>query len=211
MTFPVPQVHQRRGQRGGPHMVRYCLHRSLMLMHMVPGPSAPGQPCNSAAPFRVACHLRHSHCLTGLSFTARPCHARQAVAAEAAPEAGPKKLWGGRFTGKTDPLMEKFNESLPFDKRMWAEDIRVRAVAGRSAPLLLQSSVGRRSWKVACCVSVSGPALLMRSVSSIDSPWHLLVTPCFHVAGLQHMSFGRVGAGQSGVRQGAGQGWRADG
>jgi argininosuccinate lyase len=36
----------------------------------------------------------------------------------------PKKLWGGRFTGKTDPLMEKFNESLPFDKRMWAEDIR---------------------------------------------------------------------------------------
>ena len=38
-----------------------------------------------------------------------------------------KKLWGGRFTGKTDPLMEKFNESLPFDKRMWAEDIRVRA------------------------------------------------------------------------------------
>ena len=36
-----------------------------------------------------------------------------------------KKLWGGRFTGKTDPLMEKFNESLPFDKRMWEEDIRV--------------------------------------------------------------------------------------
>ena len=30
----------------------------------------------------------------------------------------------GRFTGKTDPLMERFNESLPFDKRMWAEDIR---------------------------------------------------------------------------------------
>ena len=42
-----------------------------------------------------------------------------------APAASEKKLWGGRFTGKTDPLMEKFNESLPFDKRMWAEDIRV--------------------------------------------------------------------------------------
>eukprot|EP00887_Chlorella_sp_A99_P005996 scaffold27.g5996.t1 len=41
-----------------------------------------------------------------------------------APEAGQKKLWGGRFTGKTDPLMERFNESLPFDRRMWAEDIR---------------------------------------------------------------------------------------
>lgn len=36
-----------------------------------------------------------------------------------------KKLWGGRFTGATDPLMEKFNESLPFDKRMWREDLRV--------------------------------------------------------------------------------------
>lgn len=38
---------------------------------------------------------------------------------------GQKKLWGGRFTGRTDPLMEKFNESLPFDKRMWREDIQV--------------------------------------------------------------------------------------
>lgn len=47
------------------------------------------------------------------------------AAATAAPAASePKKLWGGRFTGKTDPLMEKFNESLPFDKRMWAEDIQ---------------------------------------------------------------------------------------
>jgi argininosuccinate lyase len=33
------------------------------------------------------------------------------------------KLWGGRFTGKTDPLMEKFNNSLPFDKRLWDADI----------------------------------------------------------------------------------------
>ncbi|MCX6045486.1 MAG: argininosuccinate lyase [Chloroflexi bacterium] len=34
------------------------------------------------------------------------------------------KLWGGRFTGKTDPLMEKFNASINFDKRLWAVDIR---------------------------------------------------------------------------------------
>ncbi|KXZ44383.1 hypothetical protein GPECTOR_68g354 [Gonium pectorale] len=46
----------------------------------------------------------------------------QATAAPAADNT--KKLWGGRFTGKTDPLMEKFNESLPFDKRLWAEDIK---------------------------------------------------------------------------------------
>lgn len=33
------------------------------------------------------------------------------------------KLWGGRFTGKTDPIMEKFNNSLKFDKIMWREDL----------------------------------------------------------------------------------------
>ncbi|WFD31518.1 argininosuccinate lyase [Malassezia sp. CBS 17886] len=35
-----------------------------------------------------------------------------------------KKLWGGRFTGETDPVMHTFNESLSYDKRMWAQDIR---------------------------------------------------------------------------------------
>lgn len=31
---------------------------------------------------------------------------------------------GGRFSGGTDPIMEKFNESISFDKRMWDQDIR---------------------------------------------------------------------------------------
>lgn len=31
---------------------------------------------------------------------------------------------GGRFKGGTDPVMEKFNESISFDKRMWSQDIR---------------------------------------------------------------------------------------
>jgi argininosuccinate lyase len=35
-----------------------------------------------------------------------------------------KKLWGGRFTGATDPLMEAFNDSFPYDQRMWAADIQ---------------------------------------------------------------------------------------
>ncbi|KAL1680923.1 L-Aspartase-like protein [Schizophyllum commune] len=35
-----------------------------------------------------------------------------------------QKLWGGRFTGKTDPLMHEFNQSLKYDKRMWEADIR---------------------------------------------------------------------------------------
>ena len=34
-----------------------------------------------------------------------------------------KKLWGGRFTGRTDPLMEQFNASIAFDKQMWQVDI----------------------------------------------------------------------------------------
>ncbi|CAL1704919.1 unnamed protein product [Somion occarium] len=34
-----------------------------------------------------------------------------------------QKLWGGRFTGKTDPLMHEFNQSLRYDQRMWAADI----------------------------------------------------------------------------------------
>ena len=37
-------------------------------------------------------------------------------------EAG--KLWGGRFSGATDPLMEKYNQSLSFDQRMWKQDLR---------------------------------------------------------------------------------------
>lgn len=36
-----------------------------------------------------------------------------------------QKLWGGRFTGATDPVMEKFNASIHYDKRMWREDVQV--------------------------------------------------------------------------------------
>ncbi|KAF8334146.1 argininosuccinate lyase [Cantharellus anzutake] len=35
-----------------------------------------------------------------------------------------QKLWGGRFTGATDPLMNAFNESLSYDKRMHSQDIK---------------------------------------------------------------------------------------
>lgn len=33
------------------------------------------------------------------------------------------KLWGGRFTGATDPLMDLYNASLPYDKRMYDADL----------------------------------------------------------------------------------------
>jgi argininosuccinate lyase len=32
-------------------------------------------------------------------------------------------LWGGRFEGETDRLVWQFNQSLPFDRRFWREDI----------------------------------------------------------------------------------------
>ncbi|KAK2746393.1 argininosuccinate lyase [Onygenales sp. PD_40] len=33
------------------------------------------------------------------------------------------KLWGGRFTGATDPLMTAYNESIYFDRAFYAQDI----------------------------------------------------------------------------------------
>ncbi len=34
------------------------------------------------------------------------------------------QLWGGRFTKETDELVKKFNDSLPFDRRLYEQDIR---------------------------------------------------------------------------------------
>ena len=34
------------------------------------------------------------------------------------------QLWGGRFTKETDELVKQFNDSLPFDKRLYEQDIR---------------------------------------------------------------------------------------
>lgn len=39
-----------------------------------------------------------------------------------APAAG--KLWGGRFTGGTDPIMTQYNESIYFDRAFYSQDIR---------------------------------------------------------------------------------------
>ena len=63
----------------------------------------------------------------GVRLTPRTMHLQATAQAveENATGTEQKKLWGGRFTGATDPLMEKFNESLPFDKRMWREDLLV--------------------------------------------------------------------------------------
>ncbi len=33
------------------------------------------------------------------------------------------KLWGGRFAKKTDEIVQQFNDSLPFDQRLYGQDI----------------------------------------------------------------------------------------
>ena len=38
--------------------------------------------------------------------------------------AAPKPLWGGRFSAAPSGELERFGASLPFDKRMWRQDIR---------------------------------------------------------------------------------------
>ena len=42
----------------------------------------------------------------------------------AQPAAEPKPLWGGRFSAAPTGELERFGASLPFDKRMWKQDIR---------------------------------------------------------------------------------------
>ncbi|MFZ2360258.1 MAG: argininosuccinate lyase [Anaerolineae bacterium] len=37
--------------------------------------------------------------------------------------AKPTTLWGGRFAEAASPLLRQFNDSLPFDQRLWLEDI----------------------------------------------------------------------------------------
>uniref|UniRef100_A0A8C9DMC5 Argininosuccinate lyase n=1 Tax=Prolemur simus TaxID=1328070 RepID=A0A8C9DMC5_PROSS len=34
------------------------------------------------------------------------------------------KLWGGRFVGAVDPIMEKFNASIAYDRHLWEADVQ---------------------------------------------------------------------------------------
>ena len=88
--------------------------RPVALTPTNPSPCSVSRPVKAPSPASAAPLAAG----VGTPIRARPSVSTMAVAPEA-----PKKLWGGRFTGATDPLMDKFNESLPFDKRMWKEDI----------------------------------------------------------------------------------------
>ena len=39
------------------------------------------------------------------------------------PDGGSSKLWGGRFSGETNEIVERFNASIDFDRRLYREDI----------------------------------------------------------------------------------------
>jgi len=41
------------------------------------------------------------------------------------------KTWGGRFDGKTDPLVDEYTLSLPVDMRMWREEIAASTAHAR--------------------------------------------------------------------------------
>ncbi len=51
------------------------------------------------------------------------------------------KLWGGRFEGESSSLLEKFNQSIMFDKRMYEEDI-IGSIA-HSKMLAKQEIIGK--------------------------------------------------------------------
>lgn len=44
--------------------------------------------------------------------------------AQATKNENPIRLWGGRFTGEMDPLMDQYNESLSVDRVFYAQDIK---------------------------------------------------------------------------------------
>ena len=49
---------------------------------------------------------------------------KKAAKTKAAPQSGTRKPWGGRFSGATDPAVERFSASIDFDKALARHDIR---------------------------------------------------------------------------------------
>lgn len=78
---------------------------------------------SAAAAVSTAAPIAAAAAAAAASGGAGAAGAAAAAAAPAGGAGGGVKLWGGRFTGKTDPLMEAFNNSLSFDKRMWRADL----------------------------------------------------------------------------------------
>uniref|UniRef100_A0A5F9C3U6 Argininosuccinate lyase n=1 Tax=Oryctolagus cuniculus TaxID=9986 RepID=A0A5F9C3U6_RABIT len=60
--------------------------------------------------------------LRGQPTTQRPRLLNEEEPPNMASESG--KLWGGRFVGAVDPIMEKFNSSITYDQLLWEVDVQ---------------------------------------------------------------------------------------
>jgi hypothetical protein len=98
-------------------MLNACVHGLSLILHPRIPTFRHSKPSKMRA-FRAAAELPH---LKSTTTTALGSVVSRAMSVKA-PEAG-AKLWGGRFTGKVDPLMEAFNNSIRFDRRLWQHDI----------------------------------------------------------------------------------------
>lgn len=72
-------------------------------------------PLSMVSPTRVASSASRLRVIPSISLS---------TAVNGSGEIPPKRLWGGRFTGETDPIMVEFNASIQFDKRLAQVDIR---------------------------------------------------------------------------------------
>nr|CAD7428625.1 unnamed protein product [Timema monikensis] len=78
----------------------------------MPNIQAFNQPC--APPKRCPCSLEHKRNGGASMRMCTPSHGEGA------------KLWGGRFSKGTDPLLEKLNASIGYDKRLCLEDVQIK-------------------------------------------------------------------------------------
>ena len=59
------------------------------------------------------------------------------------------KLWGGRFSKNTNELVDAFNASINYDKRLYQEDIRGSIAHAKMLvnAALFRRQTERRSWR----------------------------------------------------------------
>ncbi|XP_077510646.1 argininosuccinate lyase isoform X2 [Amblyomma americanum] len=77
-----------------------------------------------------------------------------------------KKLWGGRFSGKTSDTMLKFNNSVHFDQRLWKEDLE-------------GSMAYAKALQRAGIVSQQEAEAICRGLSEMENEWH---AEAFHIS-----------------------------
>ncbi|HWG84545.1 MAG TPA: argininosuccinate lyase [Deinococcales bacterium] len=79
----------------------------------------------------------------------------------------PKNPWGGRFSERTDDLVQEFNASLPFDRRLVLEDVR-----GSQAHVTMLGETGILTAEEARSVH-AGLERVLAEVRSGEFPWRV--------------------------------------